>query len=68
MGFTLSSKIQEFSQTSSQFQAKSGNFKSKNLNLSKIQESKIQNRNYEQDSRMRKCLEIKIHLKHPNLH
>ena len=40
---------------------------------SKIREYEIQNLNYEQDSRMTKCLDLtakesKIHLQHPNQH
>ena len=66
------SKNKEFIQRISQFQARSKNFKSQNLQI-RDREYKIQNLNYKQDSRLTKRLDLtakesKIHLQHPNLH
>ena len=64
---------QEFIQTTSQFQVRSEKLKSQISISSKIQETKIQNFDYQQDLRMKKLLDLtanesKIHLQYPNLH
>jgi hypothetical protein len=53
---------QEFIKTASRFQASSENIKSQISTSSKIREYKIQNLDYEQDSRMKKCLDFRARL------